>query len=862
MAGIDLSRIIGVGDKQIVSGITSGFDSAELINSLVEAKRAPAVELEEELELNAGKVTAYSELRTIMEALKTATSYLRNPAGISNASQNIFEYRTANLSINSSSTIANLLSVSAAAGADLGEYTVAIGNLAEAKTLRTNTFTSKTSSVTEAAGGNTVGMFSAGVFAFGAPVATEVDVTTASGFTLTASDYYTAGTVGGTVITSAGTHTFADDNASADTKLEGTLTSFSHAYDAGSDTMVITISKNGRSYVSNIISTAGGGGGNSIAAGTEITFTNSTTGTSFKITTGASDYVIADTPANAAQFVTDVQSALSTQTILQSRKLGNFDDTEVTAPIDGLTANHVRLRSDDYNTTDGTHGEMDGFTITHVGVNNNTISVVINGETYQATGLADSYNSNLVLTSTTSNNNLRINFNDAGVTVDMSSQNAADALEAALDYAFGTRALTQVTLSEGDSLVDIAAAINAVSSDSNVAASILQVSDTDFRLTLQSTVEGTDNAFVIVDDEDVTGDVTFNTIQAAEDATFKVDGVELTRSTNTIDDVIGGLTFTLRSVTANYGLGGEEVITVDIVHDTETVAAGIENFINAYNDFRVFADTHLLREDDGTFREESILGGDTTLSTLVTQLYTEINRVVAGAGNADLDSLLSLGISVTDFAGNDETPETKNILTFDSTVLADYLANNFDDVREIFEMQFVPSSSVLSLYKSSNALDLTSFKVDVDTSRAAGNEVRILDSSNTFLFNMDFENQGNGIYKFTGQEGTDLEGIEFLYTGDGTDVVTVSATQGIGDRFFNVLEGYLEDDGTLDSAIDDLSDEEERLQEEIDRIDEQIERYREQQIAIFSALEEAIARVNLLLNFLDVQAQSIFGSNN
>ncbi|MCB2081720.1 MAG: flagellar filament capping protein FliD, partial [Rickettsiales bacterium] len=483
---------------------------------------------------------------------------------------NIFEYRTSSLSINTSNTASNYLSVITAAGADLGEFDIAIEQLAKAKTLRTDAFTSKTSSVVETAGGTTSGLFSAGAFGFAPPVATDIEVTTDGDDALASADYTVEGTATGTVITAAGIHDITDDDDDGDTALMGTISSFNGNYDSGANTLIITVTVNGQSYVSNAIATDAGGSSDSIASGQDITFTNSSTGTSFVLTTGASDYLIDSDSNNAVQFVTDIKNAIASQSIYQARTLGIFNDDDVTGQLAGLTSADVTLYSDGFSTLDDTHGDLEGFTVTHNGVDNNDISVVIDGETYQATGLADSYGSNLVLASTTTDKELRINLNDAGVTLDLSSAGNATAVQDALDYAFGAKQLTNITLQSGDTLVDVAARINAVTASSNVKASIIQVSDTDFRLTVESTVEGTNSAFVIVDDNGVTDEVTFNTIQSAQNSSFSIDDIALTRQTNSVTDAISGLTLNLVKETSDFDGPSEEIITVNVTNDNDT----------------------------------------------------------------------------------------------------------------------------------------------------------------------------------------------------------------------------------------------------------------------------------------------------
>ena len=106
-----------------------------------------------------------------------------------------------------------------------------------------------------------------------------------------------------------------------------------------------------------------------------------------------------------------------------------------------------------------------------------------------------------------------------------------------------------------------------------------------------------------------------------------------------------------------------------------------------------------------------------------------------GTSDSAFSKLFDVSINLSDFAGDDETPPVSNILTFDSIALDDILSNDFEKLREIFEFEFNASNSDLLLYKSSNSATLNDFQVDIDTSRAVGDEVRILDSNGAFLYN-------------------------------------------------------------------------------------------------------------------------------
>ena len=68
---------------------------------------------------------------------------------------------------------------------------------------------------------------------------------------------------------------------------------------------------------------------------------------------------------------------------------------------------------------------------------------------------------------------------------------------------------------------------------------------------------------------------TMQEIQSAGDASFKYDGIALTRSSNTIEDLIVGVKIELKSNGAS--------ANISITQDRDPIAQELENFVNAYN---------------------------------------------------------------------------------------------------------------------------------------------------------------------------------------------------------------------------------------------------------------------------------------
>src|SRR5690606_24494549 len=117
-------------------------------------------------------------------------------------------------------------------------------------------------------------------------------------------------------------------------------------------------------------------------------------------------------------------------------------------------------------------------------------------------------------------------------------------------------------------------------------------------------------------------------LQRAQDAVFKIEGLTITRSSNKIDDVIEGVTFTLQ---------GEGETVIDIKRDEAAVLDAVRKFVEQYNSTMSFIQS---RSSDG-----GVLQGDTLLMRIAFQLRSDIT---ARVDDADLayNQLAAVGISI------------------------------------------------------------------------------------------------------------------------------------------------------------------------------------------------------------------------
>lgn len=168
---------------------------------------------------------------------------------------------------------------------------------------------------------------------------------------------------------------------------------------------------------------------------------------------------------------------------------------------------------------------------------------------------------------------------------------------------------------DGKNLNTLRDEINSLNTGSNptgVIASVLKVSDSDYRLILTSENEGTAG----ISFTDAAGDY-FSTLQAGVDASFTIDGIAMTRSSNTITDAIPGVTLQLRGADAN------TTITLDVERDESGITEKIQNFVDAYNGLVKYINEQFsynaLSEKTG-----GVLFGDATLRSIKTRLQSTV----------------------------------------------------------------------------------------------------------------------------------------------------------------------------------------------------------------------------------------------
>lgn len=410
---------------------------------------------------------------------------------------------------------------------------------------------------------------------------------------------------------------------------------------------------------------------------------------------------------------------------------------------------------------------------------------------------------------------------------------------------------TAITLNAGDTLGEVVSKVNAVSSTSGIEATAVKISDGNYRISFKAKETGAASNYDIVALNPSVLNVGFAVQSMAVNAEIEFDGSIITRSSNSIDDVVDGVTFNLLQQTPS-----GTTLDVNIEPDPELAKQGIINFIDSYNAFRLFASSQSATGSDGKPLESAVLVNNQAMRLSMSRVSAEMSRIVGGIANGDPARLADLGITFSDYPGDEETPFTRNILTVDEDKLDSALSANFDAVAKIFQFTMSANDPNLQVFSRTNGLSISNFTLNIDQTNQIFEATYNL-GAGPITIQLDKSDLGGGSIVLKGQSGTVLEGLQMIYSDTIDANINVSISQGIGDRIFNALDNVLQKDtGVLDVELSSLSSENERWTQEIGRIDEYIAKFRQRLLEQFSALESAISQANTLLQSLDAQQQA------
>jgi flagellar hook-associated protein 2 len=156
-----------------------------------------------------------------------------------------------------------------------------------------------------------------------------------------------------------------------------------------------------------------------------------------------------------------------------------------------------------------------------------------------------------------------------------------------------------------------------------------------------------------------------NQVQTAQNAILSVNGLTVERATNSVSDVVDGVTFNLATVTTG-------AARIDLTRDTSGITQKIDDLVTAYKNFeenlKILGDRASEVEEFG-----GALAGDSLLQNIRAQVRGMLTATSSTPGST-VKAPRDVGL----------TFDRNGVLQFDKDKLAAQLQSNFDEVAQMF----------------------------------------------------------------------------------------------------------------------------------------------------------------------------------
>ncbi len=384
------------------------------------------------------------------------------------------------------------------------------------------------------------------------------------------------------------------------------------------------------------------------------------------------------------------------------------------------------------------------------------------------------------------------------------------------DGAFTTnsdRTTTSVTIaSTNDTLRGLQDAINDAAIQ--VTASIIETSDSTYALVLKSR-EGEDHAMqlTVTEDSSDTGlsdfaytsvDASTETIAAA-DANLELDGVSITRESNTITDLVAGATLTLSSTTSS-----AEVIGA--AFDTDLALLALQSIVENFNTLQSTLSKLSSRGINGS--EAGGLAGDPLIRSMISQLRNFTTTAIDGFGSSS--------IYPTEFG---VTTNQDGTLSVDTDTFTAMYESNPDAFASIVLSRVTTESSLVNGSMSGDSYKPGTYSFEIDS------------AGDATLDGTELTEYTDNSFVVTSGDATGLQ-LDISNGGADTNVY-------VGRSLLDILSNYATDilasDGQLEEKLADANEDLEGFATDLINLDARIDKVRARYVEQFAAMNKTVA---------------------
>lgn len=161
---------------------------------------------------------------------------------------------------------------------------------------------------------------------------------------------------------------------------------------------------------------------------------------------------------------------------------------------------------------------------------------------------------------------------------------------------------------------------------------------------------------------------------AAQDAALSINGLDITRESNTVTGAINGVTLNLLKADAG------NTVAVGVTESRGNIKSSIQGFVSGYNE--LVENVNKLTAFNAETGTSGILNGDFTVRNISGQIRSVLQGFVSEL-SGNIRSLVDIGIKTS----------SGGTLTIDSSKLDDALANYPSEVEALFSLQGRPDDA-------------------------------------------------------------------------------------------------------------------------------------------------------------------------
>lgn len=317
-------------------------------------------------------------------------------------------------------------------------------------------------------------------------------------------------------------------------------------------------------------------------------------------------------------------------------------------------------------------------------------------------------------------------------------------------------------------------------------------------------------------------------VQAEQNALLNIDGIAVAKASNTITDVIAGVTLNLLTISATS-------VNLSVASNQNQAKASVSAFVDAYN--KLDATMRSLTNFAGVGKASGVLLGDATIRSVTNQIKSVMTKGLTGDGS--ITSLSQIGIAF----------QRDGKLALDSTKLSSALTTNFGDIAALFTTSAKATDAQISYTGSTSKTQAGTYAVTI--SQLGTSLVNTIGTVNGVAATSSGAN-------LVGAVGDPSEGLNLNVAGGATGPRgTVTFTIGYAAQLDSVLKNLLSTDGILASRTDGIKSSVTRLDKQAVSISARLVAIEARYRAQYTRLDTLMASMSTSSTFLTQQIASL-----